>query len=105
MGATRERNEAQAAYEQLSIDHDMAKEAVQECVDLVEGLLNGGSFAEIKKAQTHIKKLQTHLESHSSIAHLAEALVQMSQEFADSSATQKVLNLLNDLFQNLMNSQ
>merc|ERR1712226_1660914 len=81
--ATRERAEAQAAYEQLIVDHDMAVDAVQECQALVEGLLNGGSFAEIKKAQTHLKKLSAHLEGMSPVAHLAKALVEMAQDFAD----------------------
>jgi len=103
--ATRERAEAQAAYEQLVIDHDNAKDAVQECQELVEGLINGGSFVEIKKAQTHLKKLQKHLSGMTAVAHLAEALVELTQDFADKSATQKVLNLLNTLFQNLLDSR
>jgi len=103
--STRERAEAQASYEQLVIDHDMAKDAVQECLALVRGLLNGGSFAEIKKAQTHLKKLQGHLKALSPVAHLAQALAELAQDFADQSATQKVLDLLNQLFGNLMESR
>ena len=60
---------------------------------------------EIKKAQTHLKKLQGHLKALSPVAHLAQALAELAQDFADQSATQKVLDLLNQLFGNLMQSR
>jgi chromosome segregation ATPase len=41
----------------------------------------------------------------SPVAHLAKALAELAQDFADKSATQKVMELLNTLFQNLMQSR
>jgi len=43
--ATRERAETQETYENYCIEHDIALDAVNECIELVAGLQNGaGSF-------------------------------------------------------------
>jgi len=104
--ATRERAVAQETYENYCIEHDVALDAVNECIELVEGLQAGGnSFVQVKKAQTHLKKLGATLKGHSSVAHLAKALVEMAQDFANQQATAKVLGLLNDLKDNLIQSR
>lgn len=41
----------------MCVEHDGARDAVAECIELVEGLQSGGSFVEIKKTKTHLKKL------------------------------------------------
>merc|ERR1712039_671475 len=65
----------------------------------------GNSFVQVKKAQTHLKKLGATLKGHSSVAHLAKALVEMAQDFANQQATAKVLGLLTDLKDNLIQSR
>ena len=81
-------------------------DAVNECIELVEGLQAGGnSFVQVKKAQTHLKKLGSTLKGHSTVAHLAKALVEMAQDFANQQATAKVLGLLSDLKENLISSR
>ena len=45
------------------------------------------------------------LKGFTPLAHLAKALVSVAQDFADKSATQKVANLLEELFNNLVTSR
>merc|ERR1719352_1290568 len=61
--ATRERNEAQAQYEHNCIESDLTVDAVNECMALLNGLMNGGaSFVEISKAQRAVKKITKQLQ-------------------------------------------
>ncbi len=104
--ATKERNEAQEFYENSVDQHDLAMDAVRECQELIDDLQRGtAGFVEVKKAQTHLKKLTKQLKGFSPLAHLAKALVEIAQDFADKSATAKVAALLQDLLDNLVQSR
>merc|ERR1712110_665794 len=104
--ATHERNEAQALYEHNCEEHDLTLEAVHECMDLLEGLMNGGaSFVQVTKAQKNIKKLIKKLSVSSKWGHIAKVLVEMSQDFASGEAVAKVMGLFADLELNLHTSR
>jgi hypothetical protein len=104
--ATRERDQAQALYERNCEEHDLTLEAVDECMNLLEGLVNGGaSFVEITKAKKNIKKLIKKLSVSSKWGHIAKVLVEMSQDFANGEAVQKVMQLFDDLELNLHESR
>jgi len=104
--ATRERDQAQALYERNCEEHDLTLEAVDECMVLLEGLVNGGaSFVEITKAKKNIKKLIKKLSVSSKWGHIAKVLVEMSQDFANGEAVQKVMQLFDDLELNLHESR
>jgi len=104
--ATRERNEAQETYERNCVEHDLTLEAVNECVSLLQGLQGGaGSFVQVTKAQKNIKKLIKKLSVSSKWGHIAKVLVEMSQDFANAGAVQKVLDLFNSLELNLHESR
>ncbi len=54
----RERDEAQAVYEQECVEFQMTMEAIHECQALLRGLQDGrSSFVEVTKAQKNIKKI------------------------------------------------
>jgi hypothetical protein len=60
--ATHERNEAQDLYERNCEEHDLTMAAIEECVDLLNGLKGGsGNFVQISKAQRNIKRLAQRL--------------------------------------------
>jgi len=100
--ATREREEAQATYERNCVESDLTLEAVAECQDLLEGLQSGAaSFVEITKAQKNIKQLVKKLSANSQWGHLVKALIEMSQDFANTEAVEKVLQLFLTLEGNL----
>jgi hypothetical protein len=104
--ATMERNQAQEQYEHNCIESDLTVEAVDECMALLEGLMNGGaSFVQISKAQRAVKKITSQLKVSTQWGHLAKALVMLSQDFANSEATAKVYDLFNDLLGNLHTSR
>jgi hypothetical protein len=100
--ATHERNEAQATYEHNCIESDLTVEAVNECMGLLDGLMNGGaSFVQTSKAKRSIEKLVKKLSVSTSWGHLAKALVELTQDFANAEAVGKVYNLFDELMGNL----
>jgi multidrug efflux pump subunit AcrA (membrane-fusion protein) len=104
--ATHERQVAQSTYERNCEEHDLTMDAVHECTDLLNGLMNGGaSFVEVTKAQKNLKKVIKKLSVSSKWGHIAKVLVEMSQDFASGEAVQNVLNLFNDLQLNLIESR
>jgi len=104
--ATRERNEAQNTYERNCEEHDLTLEAVNECMELLTGLQNGdASFVQVTKAQKNIKKLINKLSVSSKWGHIAKVLVELTQDFANVEAVQKVMDLFDALEINLHDSR
>jgi len=104
--ATRERETAQATYETNCAEYELTMDAVHECMDLLTGLQNGdGTFVQITKAKKNIKKLVNKLSVSSKWGHLARVLVELTQDFADGAAVQKVMDLFMDLQGNLIVSK
>ena len=104
--ATHARDVAQATYERNVIESDLTVEAVNECMALLQGLMDGASsFVEISKAQRAVKKVAANLKVSSAMGHLAKALVQLAQEFADGAAVGKVQELFATLLGNLHTSR
>ena len=100
--ATRERAEAQATYERNCVESDLTLEAVEECQALLLGLQSGSaSFVEITRAQKSIKKIVQKLSVNSKWGHLVKTLIEMSQDFANADAVEKVLQLFTTLEGNL----
>merc|ERR1712110_701976 len=94
--ATHAREVAQATYERN----------VNECMALLAGLMDGApSFVEISKAQRAVKKVAANLKVSTAMGHLAKALVQLAQEFADGAAVGKVQELFSTLLGNLHTSR
>merc|ERR1711862_933191 len=63
------------------------------------------SFVEVSKAQRAVKKITGQLKVSSKWGHLAKALVELTQDFANAQAVGKVYDLFNDLLGNLHTSR
>lgn len=104
--ATRERAAAKKKYDNNVAESDATLEAVKECQKLLRGLQRGGgSFVQIKQAQRHVAKFAKKLTVSKAWGHLAKALVDMSQDFANKKAVRNVLKLFDDLESNLGTSR
>ena len=103
--STKERALAEDAYQASAVEHEDALEAVRECQALVRGLQEGGAtLIQVKDAQKHLKDVSKKLTGMGVFVHMAKALVTLTQDFANKSATEKVYDLLVELEQNLVQS-
>ena len=104
--ASSDRKAAQGQYEKNCAESDSTLDAVQECIRLLRGLKRGGaSFAEISRTQAHVRKFARQLQTSTAWGHLAKALVDLAQNFANKGAVNKVLKLFTSLESNLGSSR
>jgi len=96
--AVSERGSNNGNYQQTVDDLTDAIAALNECIELVSELRNGGaSFVQITKTQTHIKKLLKHFAHRTEWTEMVKVMLTLAQNFSDQSAVDRVLTMLQDV--------
>jgi len=104
--ATAERAAEQAWYEEQIIEHNLALEALDDCLVLLNDLKNPSpTLVQVTKARNSVKKTMRMLKSlNSKYAPLMQALIKLAQNFADQGILDKIMNKMVEVQENLRDS-
>ncbi|CAK63177.1 unnamed protein product (macronuclear) [Paramecium tetraurelia] len=97
-------NQHQAYLDRVS-EHQGAISAVDEALQLINSLINGNvAFSEKATIHQAVKRVNSKIQKTSTIHPLVEALLQLTQNFADQGQAQKIRDLLQDTRNQLVSS-
>lgn len=100
---TAQRARDQAEYEQKLANADEARAAIDEALELLDGLSaeDEGSFVQIRSAQRKLKKVTEKLSNHGDAAWIKALVSIATTEYANTDAIGRVIQLLNDVKANI----
>lgn len=88
------REKAHADFEERVNQHQLAIDAVDECLNTLQGIQNAGSLAQIKKLQSSVEVIEASIGRREVLAPLVINIMELTttQNFADQSVLKTVQN-------------
>jgi hypothetical protein len=87
------------------IEHEEALDAIDESLGLLDSLNNGYSLAQVKSTRNSLQTVSKKIHKFSDAAFIKALLALASGEFADGGQLKKVVDMLNDIRSNIVDSQ